>query len=456
LHLQRAKAHATRAIAEYADEVSPSNVLTRDELVSFHIQQAAEWFKAFRMHAVDKPQAQAKVFEEATKLLGKIDSNVSQPKQRMKLTKLFDSQILGGETSNYDGPRLARVQLYMYMCKLSLQIIVRLLQNNADGLQEVFTELERVQKQGGTPSEDDLLLAWKRVKQEASNAKQLVSKVFFQLRKCREDVSREDVSPKLDQLEKEAQSLAGRLAFLAQRADLVLQMELASREQWEVLHQAEELDFPRILEVCDLYRVYSLTGADCPSDFENVQVDLDVDAMSMASHFLAELLASLSLTQQARKLHLQVARSGYIIDSSCLDYMIPTPRLMERPWFLKSLNFIRQAQQADAEAEQAKRQQDLAGIRDQLDALEAAKKACTKGNFKPLLKHLLDHHPPKKADHKRKLKASVDKTNTVRSDFMQALRVYHPDKIQGLSRQEKLLYEEITMIMNSAYEGEYK
>lgn len=275
---------------------------------------------------------------------------------------------------------------------------------------------------------------------------------------------RGSVDPKTLALREAHNDLAESVRFCFQRGRILIDLVGCIEQLRGTLHGTEEFDIQAALEVGDSLRDLHKKASDFHAlglntsafDADGSGVGLkskgaDLEIECVCLHHLATVLHLCGFKMQARDLHKQVVLKGLLLDTSATDYNKPTRLLRERRWFMKSQQFVLEAQQDDAAAERRQREKDLSGMESQLDAI---KKAQIEG-LKPLLRHVFKHHPPPNG---AKLDPSVNAEEDIpKGKFLRMLKNYHTDKIpENAPKSQKLLFEEIVKYLNHFYESDYK
>jgi len=461
LDLQLGKVHAQRAIAEYSQ--SSCNL----ELASHHLKFAADHFQAYRK-SVGAGVAAPKFSNIASRMIEMCDANVDAPRHRRSLAATLAANLIGGEVSSYEGSRLPRVQLQMYLVEQCWRQSVRILQGETSNITAVFSELERLCISPILePDEDSLIFAWGRVQQEMTNAATLLSKAKLHLLRAGAE------SPELSgQLKIALDSKSEQVKFMLQRACCMRKLGLAAHKQRQVFTESDDLDMQGAYDVVDAWReayavAESLEQSGMAVDgLEDVQPNPDVELMAVASSLLGTLWATMRFEDKAKQLHINVLRLGMSLDPNSNSIDEPSTVLTSKPWWIKSKTFLETKQREVREAEERERAAALSEIAEDIQALQAARNLCSKPTAdddpRPFLKHIFAKHPPKTAV-PTNITHEVDGVEVIKkTTFMKVMSHYHPDKLDShyhagaVPRTEKLLFEEIQKSLNSIYEKNYK
>jgi hypothetical protein len=459
LNLQLGKVHGQRAIAEYSQ--APCNL----ELATYHLRLAADHLQSYR-EKVGTQEAAPKLSSMATKMLEICDKNVDAPRHRRSLAATFAADLIGGEISGYDGSRLPRVQLHMYLVQQCWLQSVRILHGETSSITAVFAELERLCRYPASEPEEDedgLISAWTRVQQEMTNAATYLAQAKFHLLRA------EAESPELSgRIRESLDSLSVQVEFMLQRACCVRKLSLAADKQRKVFIESEALDMQDAYDAVDAWRgaygvAESLEKSGVAVDgLQDVQHNPDVELMGVALSFLGSLWATMRFEDKAKDSHIKVLRLGLSLDPNSSSSDEPSPALTSKPWWMKSKTYLQQKQRDVVEAEERERAAALGEIEEEVQALTAARNNCSKpgeanDDPRPFLKHIFEKHPPKTAVAPN-IKTEVDGDEVIKkTTFMKVMRYYHPDKLgSDPPRREELLYQEIQKFLNSIYEKNYK
>jgi hypothetical protein len=461
--LQLGKAHALRAIAEYSHYPQRRTIDPRSELVRHHAEAAARSFESYRRELGDTVAASQKLLGVAMHMVKICDINVDAPHLRYALFSIFGSHLSGAETSGYKGTRLPRVRMEMYIAKQCFLQAVRLLSSQTNDVTPVFVELKQTSMRG-EETDDSLLRKWKKVQQQMMQGKSNLVKALHHFAHG----GKED-SEVVKELQREIQDVAEQMKFLFQRALVIQRLAFAAEQQRNTLQETEHLDMGACYNVIDVFREAEAVagsleqaGVDT-SGFENCLKGMDVEMLCIASHLHALLLNRMGFPKASRKKHIFVLCTALSLDptSSCSCWETPPALLRQKPWFMESKRVVEEAQHEDREAEAKHRQEDLMAVDAELKALSEARKACTweGGNFdpRPLIKHILEKHPPARAVDDSIRDALLGNDPFKKPTFMKVMALYHPDKLDpDLTKSQKLLFEEIMKVMNGVYEMSYK
>ena len=364
LQLQIGKTHAYTAIAEFGDGVKaikPSNF--KDERVRHHVQQASAALQKYSRDAPDSTQAFEKVSDVALKLLQVLHENVSRRRKRVSLLKSISSFLLGGEVEGYRGPRVPRIMLSFALLHDYHSLAEKTLGQDGTYLTRLFHALDRRQKKAPNKPEveqddEDPVQTFLYIHSENHAMGQELEKVQIHLTKAKESgLESEEKLTELEQILEQHFTLHGRLCVRAQA------VKSLCNGADELRKFNEDADNANAFSDAVVYFRAAANDAGCKTvEILEKKVAADFDVVALALHLLARAYEQRGLNQKARECHKQVVFTGFVLDPEFQDETQPTDMLRNRQWFLKSMDFLRAAQQADVEAEQAQRQSEVGAL----------------------------------------------------------------------------------------------
>lgn len=239
-------------------------------------------------------------------------------------------------------------------------------------------------------------------------------------------------------------------------------MALAScaEELYRLTKGSEEFDFQASVDLCadlrDLHRKASDFQAlgenmDAFTAINSAGVDVEMECVIM--HYLALVFGCMSLTTQCRDMHKKCVLKGLSLDPNCTEWNKPTRPLQQRTWFVKSMHYVKKAQQRDIAAAEADRSNQLKEIKEELEKIEET----SEEGMLPFLRYIFANHPPPAGVKLDPVfyQDEVD-LSTAKIKYLKMTRMYHPDKLVNVERKEKLLCEEIVKHLNNFFAKKFK